>query len=820
MTSAAAVTNESNEIQEVTVAAPRIKNSVESLLEFRKKNSSVADVLGSEAMSRNGDSDAASSLRRVTGLTLVNGKFVYVRGLGERYSSVLLNGSQIPSPEPTRRVVPLDLFPISILESITVQKSFSPNRPAEFGGGLIELQTKGIPKDFTGSLQVGYSSDSFVNGISYTGGQNDYIGYDDGTRALPAEIKNAFLSKKKLIVSESEGFSIEEIEKMGKSLSNHYNIKKVSNPSMPNLQLSVGDQYRINNYKTGALFGAIYSSASESGNKISRNFNVGANSQLEKDDESKTNYMEREVQLGASLNLGFAYKEKHQLNLNSLLLRNTTDSTQIKTSVKTSDSYASRKYDSMEWSERQVLFNQISGRNDLDLVEINWRLNKSQARRDSPDSREIMRVEENGKYNLETDVTGNKRVYSELIDHSNEYGIDFGIPLIDSETRKLKLKLGANFNDKYRNSDVYRLHFKNNYTPGTLPDLAQDTEVILANRGNDKFILTNITDSADSFKGEQKVYSYFTAVESSISNNLELNVGLRSEHSTQNVKTYKYYDPENPTSSGKLLMKDLLPSYTIIYKFSPEQRLKMSYGETIARPDFRELSTVQYIEDETGYDVIGNNALKGTVIRNIDLRFENYLEDADYFSVGTFYKKFISPIEAMFQPGDKLIKTFVNAPSAYSAGVELEGRYSLRNVSRDLRRWSIASNFSYIKSEVEIDNKQGNQTSKTRPLQGQSPYVANFQLFYDRPQFKITSGLIYNVVGRRITEVGTNSRPDIYEEPVHQLDFVFNQKIDDLGYGIKIKNILDAKSKSTQGDEVVRLKKKGRSYAISLSAYF
>ncbi len=215
---AATVSPESKEVQEITVAAPRIQNSVEALLEMRKQTQNVADVLGAEAMSRNGDSDAASSLRRVTGLTLVNGKYVYVRGLGERYSSVLLNGSQVPSPDPSRRVVPLDLFPISILESITVQKSFSPNRPAEFGGGLIELQTKNIPKEFTGSLSLGFSSDQFSTTQSYIGGKNDFLGFDDGTREMPSEIRSAFQSRKKIIISPSEGFSEEEIVELGNKL--------------------------------------------------------------------------------------------------------------------------------------------------------------------------------------------------------------------------------------------------------------------------------------------------------------------------------------------------------------------------------------------------------------------------------------------------------------------------------------------------------------------------------------------------------------------------------------------------------------------------
>ena len=815
-----AVTVRAEEIQELTVAAPLIQNSVESFLEIRKKNNTVSEVLGRESMTRSGDSDAASSLKRVTGLTLVNGKFVFVRGLGDRYSSVLMNGSQVPSPEPTRRVVPLDLFPISMLESITVQKSFSPERPSEFGGGLIELTSRELPKEFSGSMSIGFSSDRFESGLGYQGGSSDYLGMDDGTRAMPELIKQAFKSKKKIIVSPTEGFTEKEIEAMGTSLSNHYNVKKSENNILPNIQATFGDSTTFRNYRLGGIFSSIYSSSNDVGEKYSKNLNVGGEGKLEEDDNSKTQFMESEVQLGGALTLGINYKENQKIKINSILLRNSTNSTQEKITTKKSDSFPTRKYTSFDWAERQVFFNQLSGEHDLEEIKIKWRGNYSVATRDNPDSREIMRNEENGVYVLETDVSGNKRVFSELKDTSNEYGLDLDIPVYESKVFKNSLKIGSVYNSKDRQSDVYRLHFKNNYTNGTIPDLSAPTDDLLKKRGSDKFFLTNITDSADSFNGKQTIVGNYFLVTNELYEKLTFQFGMRQENSKQEVKTYKYYAPDIPTSSGFLKMVDRLPSYGVSFNFSDSQKIKFAYGETIARPDFRELSTVTYIEDETGYDVIGNSKLKGTVIKNIDLRFENYFDDTNYFSLGVFQKKFVNPIEAVFQPGDKLVKTFMNAKSAKSFGVEVEGRYGLRDISRYLRRWTIASNASWIKSNVDIDESEGNQTSKVRPLQGQSPYVVNFQVLYDRPQLKLTSGLIFNVVGKRITEVGTNQRPDIYEQPFNELDFVLNQKIDQWGYGIKIKNLLDSTAKSTQGTEVVRSRKKGRTYAASVSAYF
>ncbi|MGE3609556.1 MAG: TonB-dependent receptor [Bacteriovoracaceae bacterium] len=811
---------EAAEIQEMTVAAPRINNSVESLLEVRKKANNVADVLGQEAMARTGDSDAASTLRRVTGLTLVNGKYVYVRGLGERYSSVLLNGSQVPSPEPSRRVVPLDLFPISVLESITVQKSFSPDRPAEFGGGLIELQTKSIPKSFAGQIQLGTNTENYQPGLSYQGGSKDYLGFDDGTRAMPSIVKSAFRNKKKIIASESEGFKMSEIVAMTKAMPNIYNVEKKSSETLPNLQFSLGDSMKIEQGRLGAQFGFIYANTSDVGDRNSNSYNVGSNGKLEKDEGNRINYSEREVQLGGAFDFGVDILDRHQVKFTSILLRNSTDLTQERFSEKSSDSFSKRKFTTLEWSERQLFLNQVAGEHKFADLKTKWRVNQSTATRESPDTRQIMRKFDGTNYILETDITGNNRTYSELKDKTEEVGLDLDYNAVDNGNVKLAIKVGGALNQKDRRSDVYRLHLKDNFASGTLPDLSQDTEVILGQRKEDGFILTSITDSADSFTGNQSIQAYYSMIELSPSENWTFVAGARNEKSLQEVKTFKYYEPNSPTSEGKLFMNDILPSYNLTWKHTKDERVRLAYGETLARPDFRELSTVAYIEDETGYDVIGNSKLKGTVIRNWDLRYERYFSDSDYFSIGAFYKKFQSPIEAVFQPGDKLVKTFMNATSAVNYGAEAEGRYNLRGISRSLRRWSLSSNLSVINSVVEIDGSQGNQTSKVRPLQGQSPYVANVQLFYDRPQLKLTSGLIYNIVGKRITEVGTNSRPDVYEQPVHQLDYVFNQNFGKWGYGIRARNLLDPVAMSTQGGEVVRSRKRGRSYVFNLTAYF
>jgi outer membrane receptor protein involved in Fe transport len=248
----------------------------------------------------------------------------------------------------------------------------------------------------------------------------------------------------------------------------------------------------------------------------------------------------------------------------------------------------------------------------------------------------------------------------------------------------------------------------------------------------------------------------------------------------------------------------------------------VTYSETLARPDFREMSTVGFIDDETGNIVQGNANLKGTVITNIDHRWEYYFTSDEYASIGFFYKEFENPIEILFLPGVNRIQTFDNAKAAQNYGVEFEGRVGLRHFSRPLRRWTVLSNLTYIESEIELSEQNlGTQTSKSRPLQGQSPYVINMQLQYDRPQWGLSTTLLYNIVGKRITEVGTNRIPDTYEQPFEQLDFVATQRLGDKWtVSLRARNLLNPEIESTQADEVVRSQKRGRIYGLVLGAVF
>ncbi len=817
------------DVEETVVLAPQIKGSTAALVEIRRKSSNVTDVLGAEQISRAGDSDAASSLRRVTGLTLIDGKYVYVRGLGERYSAVQMNAFNLPSPEPSRRVVPLDLFPTAILESVIVQKSYSTNLPGEFGGGLIQLQTRSLPEKFYFRASLSMQADNSSSLLGYRGGSLDNLGIDDGTRQLPSSIRAALADGKKLVQRQpgsAEGISEQELTQLGRSLPNIYNLNRTEHTPLPGISLATGNRWRILGRNLGLSGSMLYGQNTDSGERRSLGYNVGSQGRLENDFQKLSQFSEIETRVAMNFDVGIDLSKHSKIGYNTFLLRHSTDFAQIES--KTSSATPTSKLESttIEWTERQIWTHHLNGKHRLAIekpIEITWRAGLADAQRNSPDRREYAYEQTPFARQMRSDSGGNRRTYSELNDQTLEFALKVSLPVL-SDPEKLKINLGANRIEKSRKADVFRLFFASDFSGrGPVADDADpESRFQKDNIGPGKFQLQNLTDAADSYSGKQIIDAQFAMADYSYSKKWSLQVGARHEHSVQTVNTFRYFEPNQPFAQSTLSMEDFLPTYSLTWKPSQNLRGRLAYSETLARPDFRELSTVGFIDDQTGYEVQGNSNLTGTVIRNIDHRWEYYFNSDEYASVGAFYKKFENPIEVMFVPGVNRIQTFDNAQAAENFGLEIESRLSLRHLARPLRRWTVLSNLTLISSNIVLDERnRGIQTSDSRPLQGQSPYVVNFQVQYDRPFWGLYASLLYNVVGERITEVGTNGIPDTYEQPAGQLDFVASKKFAKTWtMSMRAKNLLNPAVESFQSNQLVRSFRRGRTVGVSIGAAF
>jgi TonB-dependent receptor len=820
-----------NQFEDIIVLAPKVKGSLSSLLEVRRISQEVSEVLGAEQMSKSGDGDAAASLRRVTGLSMVGGKYIYVRGMGERYSSMTLNGLSLPSPEPARRVVPMDIFPTSILESVVVQKSFSPQRSGEFGGGVIQLKTKSLPEAPFIKIGLGLNMSSTDQQYQYHGGRRDYLGYDDGTRGLPSQIRSVLASGRKLTENNppifNEGLAPEELTALGHSLSGHYNIQSQPNKQIPNMTISAGRPWSFADFKLGMQTSVLYATESNFLEKQQAKFDVSDGQSLVKDESAVISQSDQEYKTGALIDLGFEKSDRFKMQYSQIYIHDSNNLISVKEAERKSDSIAKRRITTLNWTERNLDGQQLIAtgkfKNDGSILSYNLRGQKARARREQPDFREYTYFQRDSIWEMNTDSTGNRRTWSELNDETSEIALD---TIYENTILKLpvKLQFGVNTQNRKRTSDTWRFHFRNRWKDLAQVDLSAPPDEIFSRKNikPDGFTLTSLTETADSMGADQTVKATYVGTTVEFSPKVSLDTGVRFEEAQMNARTYFYYAPEQPTSRATILMTDRLPSHALTLNLDNENKFRFAISETIARPEFREISTVPFIDDESGYETVGNEKLMGTVIENYDMRWENYFSEEESVSVGIFLKNFKKPIEEIFEPSPNLRKTYTNAERAVNRGLEFDSRVALGNISRNLRRWSIMGNVSFIDSKIYLsDEAQGVQTSSQRPMQGQSPWLANIQLQYERPQSGLNVNLLYNAVGPRITEVGTAGRPDVYEQPFHQVDLVASKKIDKVSMvSFKAKNLIDPVAKSTQGDQVVKSFNKGRSLGVSYQATF
>lgn len=823
-----------SELEEVRVLAPTIRGGISALVELRRKNRGVAEVLGSEQMARTGDSDAAASLRRVTGLTLVAGKYVYIRGLGERYSSILLNDSTLSSPEPARRVVPLDLFPTNVLESVVIEKSYSAELPAEFGGGTIKIGTKPIPDRFSAKVSLGLGFGAESQSLGYQGGTLDYFGIDDGTRKLPQLVADQTSDGRRLKEQNplfADGFTPAELQAMGRSFKNTWSAKEETVSAVPSLSFSIGNRRQVSpSVVIGGQVGALFGSDADFLEKKSNRFSIGSGGGLVPDSDSIAKEATKEVRLAGTADFGANLKTSvgdQKVSSSLLLLRNSEDSISA-----TSESTANGRYQTTElnWVERELFIRQIRGEHELSALTIKWRHSQSDAGRLAPDSRSHRYILENDRYVFSTRADGNQRSFSKLDDQTTEWGIDIKSGIDIARLGRWDLSLGVVRTERNRVSGLRRFHFRDVRTSASDVDLTKPVEEILKeeNIAPDSFQILETTRETDNYRAGQVVRGQSATIDWVPRSGVRLSYGLRFETSDQDVLTYNLFDPENKPVKAGLSSEDILPAVGASWEFasygSSRQQLRATYSETVSRPDFKELSTAPYTDEETGQEIIGNNRLRGAVLKNTDIRYEWYLNTEESLSVAAFRKEFLHPIEQIIRPGsDGTIRSFDNAESALNTGLEFETRLKLRRLSGYLRRLTFATNVALIDSSVELNaGNQGVQTSNSRPLQGQSPWVLNLQLFYDRPTSKINAGLLFNMIGPRIREAASGGLPDLYEQPIEQLDAVGSWTMSNqpFTWQLRLKNLLDPETKLTQGDQTALSYRRGRAINVSMSAVF
>lgn len=817
------------ELAEMVITSPKIEGSTIYVLEERKDSSNVQDVLGADQISKAGDSDAAGALKRVTGVTVVGGRFVYVRGLGERYSSTLLNGATLPSPDPERRVVPLDLFPAGVISSIVVQKTYSPDLPGEFGGGTVLLRTKDIPESFTAKLGVstGYlSSTTFQSARTYEGGRLDFLGFGGRSRALPDELAGASATARIEPGNQfTEGFSQAEIERFGESLDLSYGTTDLRAPPPVGVSAEIGSKFSLLGAKAGGF--AAFNWGNDRFNKQTRLTTYGVDNLLT---DYRIQDLQTQVTLAAIGTAGVDFTDHDSVRASLSVNRISEDSTRI-----TRGFLAEQDTDvditRLRWVEQMLITSQLRGEHVLteaSKLKLDWSYMFSTATRDEPNRREIRYDLDPtaDRYFFSLRTSGNQRFYSELRDRNHDLRTDLTLPVRlfgDVETR-FSGGLAGTFKNRRVSARRYRYDLGGSAEERAAiralgPDQIFGAETI----DPDLFELEEVTLPDDNYLGSHELVAGYLMTDLGILNNLSVQAGARLEWSKQLLQTR---DPVAAAGeeevAGELQTIDVLPAVTATWEVVEDMQIRLAFGRTINRPNFRELSPARFFDISSGFEFRGNPELDRALITHADLRWEWYPSPGESLSVAGFFKTFENAIENTITSGANRVFTPANVEArAYNFGGEVEVRKNFGFVAGFLEDLYVASNFTLVSSTVDLSGLETVATSKRRPLQGQSPFAINAQLGYDNVETETSVAVLFNVFGRRIDSVGSEGVPDVYEEPVPTLDLVATQRWGRVKIGAKLRNILNPAIRLTQntpeGKRDWEVYRRGFAFSLGLS---
>jgi TonB-dependent receptor len=828
-------------LEEYVVTAPAVEGSLASTFTELRESNVIADALSSEEFSKSGDSTAADALKRVTGITIVDGKFVYVRGLGERYSVVLLNDLHIPSPEPTKRVVPLDIFPSSVIQSMNIQKTWAADLPGTFAGGDVLIESKDIPKE-----------DNYVElslGTTFHERTGDsFKANADNSKGLPADIINKSADFQELQLGFPNlgvpGYTREELDAINSAIVNyrHYNLQNTELKPGQKIAVDAGQSFRTSGGMRYGFVGTLYASTDENTKEATKfdTFYDIPNAILTAGERSEYQQTEISEKLGGLLSVAIGDDDKHQVKYTFLAFSDNNESTTFsqKDGGPAGPGIDDEERSYLSYVEQNLMVHQLSGEHYVDVrkwlgdhfqdIELTWDIEKAEATRYEPGTVEYTYE----KTSNDTDFTLNKDIwflYSDLEDKVDNARVDIKLPYRVNGLEHFT-RIGLFKYSKDRTLDNRR--FKAEHSLGT--DVFTDIDSVFTQEtvDNDDLVLTSNYRSADAYTAKQDVDAFYISQLVSLSKDLELLAGVRMESSTQEL-----IDTETGVPYAPLETDDTLPAVALNYSINDKHKIRFAYASTLSRPDFREFSPNRFKDPITEDIVFGFPELDYTTIENLDLKYEWYISYDEMFSVGLFHKDFTNPIETVInidtnsQAGNKIV-TYRNATGATSSGIEFGLRKRLGFVSNTLDDYFLSMNFASIDSTIELDKNSSDRfiqelTTTDRPMQGQSPYVLNLNIGYDNINTGRSAVLAFNQYGERIVALGSFGAPDYYEQPFAKLDFVLKWRLNDtyddqvkkIGYGIglKVTNLLDSTKEIQQGDQLVESYRPGRSFHLSFS---
>jgi outer membrane receptor protein involved in Fe transport len=807
---------------EVIVEARAMRNTEASLLRMQARAPTISDGISAQQIRRSPDSNSGDALRRVTGVSIMGGKFAFVRGIPERYNATMLNGTSVASTEPDRRAFAFDMLPANLLENIVVVKSASPNLPGDFSGGLLQLNTVSYPERFS----VGFSyANSYTPGVTFEPfvtserGKWDFLGFDDGTRRLPSSFPTSNLSR--LSAAELAALQPDLVEMMSRNWTQQVRTAPV-NTSM---SVSMGNSARIAGADVGLISALTYRSNYSASGIVRR--------EIEADDMFRFDYSGNQfisaVNWGALVNLSVRPSPNHSISFKNLYSRAADDEV---TNLEGNQYEAGfdQYIVGMRYLSRDVYNGQFSGDHFLPFpgsgrgLQLRWDAFMNKTRRDEPDYRRITYNREIGSnedrfasifYDVRIGTGG--RFFSELDEVGQGLGLHATLPLGGA-----RLMAGGQIEDKDRTFETRLIGAATARRGFDFDILRQPLDVIFSpeNFGTNGFRVTESSTGSGSYSAQQALAAGFLMADmplTAISRRLRLVGGVRFEHSVQGLESVSF---SGDSVSVRRPNSDLLPSVNLTFSVAPTSNIRFAYSRNVNRPELRELAPYAYYDFEVQTTIYGNPDLEQAVIQNYDLRLETYPAPGQMLSASVFYKGFRNAIERVVVPGVALNaeRTYANADRATNYGFELEARYGLGFMGRYLRESSVNANYTLVRSDVTVEGSGFFLSRTGRPLQGQSPYLVNLGFNLVDPLVGTSVSLLYNRFGRRIVEVATAYKDDIMEEPRDVLDLVITQPINGrFEMRFAARDILGQHQRFTQEGIMIRSNERFSAYTFGFS---
>ena len=793
----------------------------------------VISVLSSEDIARTGEGDIAGALQRVTGLSVVGSGFVYVRGLGDRYSLALLNGSPLPSPEPLKRVVPLDIFPTDVIASSLVQKSYSANFPGEFGGGVINLTTKATPSEPFLSVAGSVGGDSYTTanlGYVYYGSPTDWTGFDNGTRDIPGPLRAALNSGS--VIAEGANFSRADIQNIASSLVNSRTsvVQRVNQmPINFSGNVTGGTSFDVGSVRLGVLATAGIGNTWRTRSTLQQ-VATGVGDQAALQRSFQRVVTDNRVVVNGLLGINAEFGE-HVLRWTNLYIRDTIKQTRLGegTDLDLGSGSIGVLQQNTGWFERQLIDTQLVGEFDFGDFDLDFRGSYANSHREAPYERGFEYVRVNGPNNVPaisprttpdpsplanrytnnlSGTAGNADIaFSDLNENLWSSGVDATYKLAPGIT----LGVGYAFTDTKRRSDrrafVFRASGLNSAVIQLRPDFLLADQTLQA--FNITLQETSGQDGTAAFDAALRTHAGYGQVIAQVSPALNVTAGVRYENGRQSVDAVDIFNTGLVGLEGGLntrIRNDYwLPSVTVTYELQPGMQVRASGSKTIARPQFRELISQVYIDTDSNRLFRGNNSLFDSELWNAEARYEWFFGRDQRFTAAAFYKKIDRPIETFssIQTAD-VTTSFATAPEAqlYGAEVEVQKYFRLDGLTDNplwaSRRIVAIGNYTYTQSKLKVD--AGDTTiinGVTRdanlffrdgaPLTGQSDHLVNVQLGLEDTDNLSQQTILLSYASKRVTSRGPSAQPDVYEYPGVRLDFVAREGVTIAGVPAEIK---------------------------------